>query len=337
MAKKKKIKVLFMYKDFPQHMQRDLAALKTKFKVEVLERNFNLKNPLKLFEVTKKIRRNDVVFLRFANEQNLRLIKMARKFGKKTVLLSGGYDAVVMPDIDYGLALTEKGKKTVVNTFNITDTIVAFSDSSRDSILELAPRANVITSYVGSIDTDYWRPKGKKDDIVITVGHVKWNNLKRKGLETFVRAAKYVPDNKFILIGGHADDSIDHLKKIATKNVEFTGFLDDGEMLKYLQRARVYVQASGHEGFGISLANAMACECVPVGTKRGSLPEVIADTGFFATFDKPKELGKAIKKALATEKGFEKKARKHIVKNFYLDRREKELIDIVESLFQGKN
>ena len=46
--------------------------------------------------------------------------------------------------------------------------------------------------------------------------------------------------------------------------VTFTGAVSDAELVEEYARARVFVSASEHEGFGISAVEAMAAGCVPV-------------------------------------------------------------------------
>jgi len=46
--------------------------------------------------------------------------------------------------------------------------------------------------------------------------------------------------------------------------VTFTGAVSDAELIDEYARARVFVSASEHEGFGISAVEAMAAGCVPV-------------------------------------------------------------------------
>jgi len=90
----------------------------------------------------------------------------------------------------------------------------------------------------------------------------------------------------------------------------------------------VYLQVSAHEGFGISLAEAMLCECIPVVTSKGALPEVAGESAFYVPFNDPKDTAKAIQEALSMKSG--KIFRKHILDNFSLKSREKQLRKIIE-------
>ena len=104
-------------------------------------------------------------------------------------------------------------------------------------------------------------------------------NLERKGHRPFVLAARELPDVRFVLAGRWDDDAIDVLRADAPENVLFTGYLEDEELDAWFRRAAVYAQPSLHEGFGLSLAEAMLAGAVPVVTKAGALPEVVGDVG----------------------------------------------------------
>ena len=65
-------------------------------------------------------------------------------------------------------------------------------------------------------------------------------------------------------------------------DLDFTGYVDDEQLLQYYQKAKVYVQFSKHEGFGASVVEAMLCECVPLVSNKGSLPEVVGGYGLVA-------------------------------------------------------
>ena len=137
---------------------------------------------------------------------------------------------------------------------------------------------------------------------------------------------------KFVLVGKVLDDSIEYLKKLASGNVEFVG---DEKLLDYYQKAKVYVQVSAHEGFGVALAEAMACECIPVVTNRGAIPEVVGDVGYYVPYGDPKATAEAVKKALESDQSKGKMARERIKKYFSIERREKELVGIVKQVLES--
>jgi len=123
---------------------------------------------------------------------------------------------------------------------------------------------------------------------------------------------------------------------ILQKNVIFTNrFISEEEKLKYLQESKIYVQASAHEGFGIAVAEAMACECIPIGSMYTSLWEVIGDAGYLIKYGDLEQLITAI--SLAIDNPFlGKSARERIIKNFSrksINRSEK-LFQIINSLIK---
>lgn len=325
-------KILFVSESFPPHMKRDLKILKQHFDVDVF--NLDLGDRFSRINVMKKILESDIVYSRFACRRTLFLILLSRLFRKKSVLLSGGYDVAKVPEIGYGLTLHPLEKYIVKTTLLFADKILAFSDSSKKSILECMPRANVETAYIGAIETEKFKPKGNKEDLVLTVGHVTWGNLKRKGLETFVRSARYLPNIKFLLIGDQPDASVKYLKSIAPKNMKFQGFIPNSELPNWYQKAKVYVQVSAHEGFGVSLAEGMACGCVPVVTNRGAIPEVVGDAGFYVPYNHPKATAKAIERALNDETKA-KKAVERVKKLFSFEKRKDKLLKIINRVMNA--
>jgi glycosyltransferase involved in cell wall biosynthesis len=319
-------KILFESATIYYFRKKDLEILKRHFEVTVFSKSLD---PSFFAESVRKIMGIDIVFSWFATKRALYFALLSKLFRKRFILVSGGNDVVEMPEIGFTFGFLRRLQ--VKTTLLLADRVLVFSDSSKASILELAPRANVETVYVGAIDTGIFRPDRPKEDLTVTVGIVSWGNVERKGLNTFVKAAAYLPVEKFAVIGRWEDDSIDHLRSMSTPNVVFAGYLPLDELVEWYRRARVYVQVSLHEGFGIAVAEAMSCECVPVVTREGAIPEVVGDTGYYVPYGDPKATAEAIEKALRDEeKG--KKARKRVIKLFSLERREKELVNVIKTL-----
>ncbi len=65
------------------------------------------------------------------------------------------------------------------------------------------------------------------------------------------------------------------------KNIIYTGFITDQELVALYKSAKVFVMPSFEEGFGIPLLEAFACLCPVVSSNKGSLPEVGKDTALY--------------------------------------------------------
>jgi glycosyltransferase involved in cell wall biosynthesis len=285
-------------------------------------------------DLTKGLVWADAAFTWFAGTHANLTVKLARILQKKVVLVVGGYEVAEVPDINYGALLDHKKAKSVEFVLKRVDKIIAVSEFSKGEIMKYGEFPDIQMIY-NAIDTQKFSPSmGKKEDIVITVGIITKQTIKRKGLETFLKAAALVPETQFVLIGPSPDDSVKALRAGAGKNVEFAGRVSEEALIDYYQRAKVYCQLSRHEAFGVALAESMSCECVPVVTFDGALPEVVGETGFYAPYGDSEETVVALRQALSSDKG---KAASERVKNlFSFERREEEIVRTVEGVCRGK-
>jgi len=317
---KKKTRIFFVYSALPSSfVRRDLEILERHFHVERLKVTMN---PLTVLRLLKGILWADVVYTWFIKLNTLFAVLFCMVLRKKCIIVTGGYDVAYVPEINYGALLSPWRRIMAKFALEHANKVLAVSGSNKKQILRLARPKNLKLVYNG-VDVEKFKPSGVKENLVITVGAVSDSTIKTKGLETFVRAAAYLPDVRFILIGKY-NGSIENLKKIAGSNVMFTGYLSEEPLLRYYQRAKVYCQLSAHESFGVALAEAMSCCCVPVVTRRYALPEVAGNAGFYVPYDDPKATVEAIRKALKSDKGI--KARERIKKYFSIKTREKKLI-----------
>ncbi|MFH1915999.1 MAG: glycosyltransferase [Nanoarchaeota archaeon] len=327
---KQKVRILNVSHDLHNFVGDDIGILKEKYEVDTLTAShlpiLVLKFPVLLY----KVARSDLVYLWFANPVSWLTLLFCKLFGKKSAMVSGGYDVVKMPEIDYGIHLHKYLRMFAVWSFKMVDEIILFSQSSKDDLKKNTGLDKGKVVFLAAHTDKFKPPKVKKQDAAVTVGTIRWSNLKRKGIETFVRAAKFAPDIEFWVIGTVIDDSIDHLKRIATKNVHFFDFgYDEKKIVEKVQRAKVYVQVSGHEGFGVAMVEGMLCECVPVVTARGAIPEVVGDTGIYVPLGDAKKTGSATKQALLMDG---KKARQRALQ-FSVEARKKKVLKIVGKLF----
>jgi glycosyltransferase involved in cell wall biosynthesis len=77
-----------------------------------------------------------------------------------------------------------------------------------------------------------------------------------------------------------------------TGGIVFTGYVPERDKVDYYRLADVLLFPSALEGFGLAVAEAMACGLPVVASNRGSLPELVVDGegGFLAAPDRPADL-----------------------------------------------
>jgi glycosyltransferase involved in cell wall biosynthesis len=165
---------------------------------------------------------------------------------------------------------------------------------------------------------------------VLTVGIVDRMNLDRKGLRAFAQAAKLLPELDFVIAGAVVGDAGIELEQVGAANLTVTGWLKDAQLADLYQRASVYVQASRHEGFGVSVAEAMLARCVPVVTRAGALPEVVGDTGVLLTDGSPQTVADGVREALGLGTG--EAARTVVLERFSVEQRRDGLLALIDEL-----
>ncbi len=273
----------------------------------------------------KGVKKSQIIFCWFASWNSLWSLILAKLFHKPSVLVIGGYDVANLPEADYGHQRRGVQKWVSCWAMNLATVLLPFSRFSQEEAEKNAgiPAQRMKMTYIGIPDPFNSMPRRAKERMALTVGKVDWPNLKRKGLESFVRAAAYLPDVQFVLIGEWMDRSINHLEMIASSNVLFTGRVTDEELLNYYRKASVYVQASLHEGFGMSVAEAMLAGCIPVVARAGSLPEVVGNCGLYCETNEPDVVMQCVRSALASPHAERVQARDRILKEFPLGKRKR--------------
>jgi len=288
---------------------------------------------MKLTKIWNEVMNHDLVYCWFASWHSLLPVLAARAQGKPSVVVVGGYDTANVPEAGYGSQRGGLRKIVARETMKLATHLIVNSWSARSETVANGgvhcDKISVIYHGVHFADTI---PQERRMRMVLTVGNVWRENLLRKGLLPFVQAARHLPDVQFVHAGAWQDDSITELRKAAGPNVEFRGFVSDEALAELYNQASVYVQASLHEGFGLSLAEAMAAGCIPVVTRCGALPEVVGDTGIYLSSAAPEAIAEGVATALDENYATRLRAQKRIQERFSLEQREATLTSVLDSL-----
>jgi glycosyltransferase involved in cell wall biosynthesis len=253
----------------------DRACLEDAFAVEPLPYSGSV-TPAFIARSTVAAFRCDVLYAWFASEHSLVPGVVFKLLHRRFVLVPGGYDYANVPERNYGLAA--RGRGWVPRLLGrLCDIALPISKQTRWEFLRLVPSAAPRTrlGYL-AVDPDAWTdPDVERDpDAVVTVAYVDREQWSRKGIDRFVAAARADPRRRYVL-GGRIDASMEaSLRADAPSNLEIVGSLSHDELRQLFWSCGAYVQLSWHETFGVAMAEAMLCGCVPVIGASPALREV---------------------------------------------------------------
>ncbi len=139
--------------------------------------------------------------------------------------------------------------------------------------------------------------------VLLFVGRMAGNKRIDLLVEALPRVQTRMPNVKLLLVGDpEGSPAYREVVAAARARAEELGVRDDviwtGEQkpLPYYRLADVYVTASLHEGFGVPLIEAMACEVPTVASRAGAMPWVVGDAGLLC---EPGDAGDLAEKVIA--------------------------------------
>jgi glycosyltransferase involved in cell wall biosynthesis len=314
------MKISLIYNHDRTFVHKDIKMLSKHYEVTPL---FYKKEKNKIKNAVKE---SDVIIAWFASKHALKAFHYANRYGKKKVVIVGGFDA---SDIKgYGMFSGFLKKKIVSYIYKNADAILPVDGSLQEVIESYLPDVKEKIKVIPTgYDSNYFKPKGKKKNQVLSVCYVDETNWWRKGIKTLVEVAKEMPDVKFIVVGKVSEDVKEKVSS-TTENITFTGWITDEELLQKYQESKVIALLSKYEGLPNVLCEAMLCECIPVTTGVCGIPNAQGSAGYYVDYGAINQTEQAIKKAL--DGSTKKEGRKHIIKKFPIKKREMELIKIVD-------
>ena len=323
-------RVAFIASSDSTFIRRDLDMLSSMFRV----RRVRWDGLHKIPSMASKILRSDVAFSWFALDHAYVACRLAHLIGRKSAVVVGGIDAAKVPDLGYGVHLDKRKSRYSAYALAHSDRVLLVDESLRAEIAKNTglERKEFVTVPLG-FDAERFRPGTGLRSTVLTVGFVSSTNLRRKGMDTFARAAANLPDLQFVIVGAGEDRATQSLRSITAPNITILPITDEAGLLREYQRARVYAQLSLYEGLPSALGEAMACGCVPVGTRVAGIPSLIGDTGYFVPPGDAEAAETAIRQAF--EAGDGGRARERIAREFSVEKRREALRRTIEELAYG--
>ncbi|RNC83669.1 MAG: glycosyltransferase [Balneola sp.] len=347
MAKKDKILVVIPYKS--SFIMNDIKIISSQY--DIILNSYNWKNKfyvpfflvLQFLAMFKYLRRARLILIEFGGYWALVPSILGKVFNIPVLIVLHGTDCASMPHIQYGNLRKKVLRLACKVSYNLATALLPVSDS----LIYTKNDYNTEDIYQGvrhhfpntktpfevihnGLDTEFWKPIGnviREDNRFIAVFSQAQFIL--KGGDLIMALAEKFPDRNFYIAGIDAPQNLSN----TSKNVHFLGKLSKEELREEFEKSTFHLQLSMYEGFGLALCEAMLCECIPIGSSVNIIPEIIGDTGFILQKKDMAQLADVIEKADAVENKVElgQKARKHIMDNFSLKKKEELLLNTINS------
>lgn len=191
-------------------------------------------------------------------------------------------------------------QKTLLKT---VDHIITISESAKKDIIKFVgfPKEKITVTYLAAGKECVKLPI-QKDNTILYIGDINPN----KNISSLLKAVAILKNEKLVLVGKALAESKDIKNEIEslgmTERVTLTGFIDEQEKVNLLNKAKVYVQPSVYEGFGLPVLEAMSCGTPVICGNNSSFPEIAGDAATYANVSDPTDLADKIKNIKPTGK-----------------------------------
>jgi len=164
-------------------------------------------------------------------------------------------------------------KKKDLEAAKKVDYFIAISNHVREKIKNIYNRDSIVI--YPPIEMDKYKFSAEKEDFYLVVSRLKSYKRVDLAVKAFNKLSK-----KLVVVGTGEEEL--YLKKIAGKNIEFTGRISDNKLLELYSKAKALL-FTGEEDFGLTPLEAQASGTPVIAYNGGGALETIIEgkTGFF--------------------------------------------------------
>lgn len=188
-------------------------------------------------------------------------------------------------------------KGQLIKEWNVEDSKIAITpEAVSEDIVDISKKLS--QSQIASVLAKF----NIKTDFIFYVG----NAHVHKNIDGLIQAylkLKLDNPNLSLVLSGNDHYFWQRIKKeYKQKDLIFTGFVSDEELVALYKKAQAFIMPSFEEGFGIPILEAMACSCPVVCSNAASLPEIGGDAALYFDPKNINDMAKKIQKILKNQK-----------------------------------
>ena len=283
---------------FPWWEQYELPRLCKKYKFDILICPYNTAPIRKLNKTILITACHDLIFFEkySLGKYNYDIKSFFANFYRKYIVKNS------LPNADIIITVSNYSKKNIKKYFKKID--------SKFFIIPSSISKNFLRNKLPNYD--------RNNSLLTVSGHLPSKNLKNL-LKAFALVFNKLPNDSKLIVVGLSAKTIPYFEKFCSnlgifEAVIFKKFISDKELINYYCNSKTFILASLSEGFGIPLVEAMACGTPILCSNTSSIPEVVADCGYYFNPYKIEEISQLIEESFKRDfdsnsmvkKGFER-------------------------------
>ena len=178
---------------------------------------------------------------------------------------------------------------TVPRSVRRAQRVFAISQRTKNDLVELyrvAPDHVVVTPL--AVDPEF-RPGGRRGDYVLYVGSIEPRKRPLVAADAAAAAGR-----RLVVVGPERDASL--AAQLRARGAELRGYVEKDELARLYREAAALLAPTQYEGFGLTVAEAMASGTPVVAAPDAAVKEVGADAIEYA---EPEAFGEALRRVLA--------------------------------------
>ena len=281
------------------------------------------------------ISRSKVLISWFNDYHSFIPILFSKLFFKKSIIIVGGYDAIVDNKNNHGLffksgirsAIAKLNYKMVNEVWIVHKSLENGCDFAKQKfniisgVRRFTSKKNIVIKEINTgYDTRFWNydQSEEKTGVLTAAFFSDKRVINIKGLNIFNQLATFLPNVNFTIVGESGIRISEFIN--LEPNIKVMGVQTRSEMKELYQKNKFYFQGSRLEGLPNSLCEAMLCGCVPIGSRVFGIPDAIGTTGFL--FDTEKDIEQIVEFINSDLRAKDlKKARNRIVRKYDISKR----------------
>lgn len=226
-----------------------------------------------------------------------------------------------------------------------TKIIAVSQNTKRDLIKNYHAPENKISVIYNGFEKDVVKSKSLsiKKPYILYVGTLQPRKNISLLISAFDKFVKKHPKYSLIIAGKKGwlyDEIFTQVKRLNhSDKIQFTGYVNDQELIYLYQNAECFVLPSLYEGFGIPILEAMSYGCPVISSNASSLPEVGGDACLYFDPQSENQLLEQLEKLLSDDQLRDNLIRsgKQRVKLFSWQKSADQTLEVLEDVFNDKS